>query len=36
MISHYGLEKLYHALKCGNCTRLVKIKNKLKIGYFYK
>ena len=20
----------------GNCTRLLKIKNKLKIGYFYK
>ena len=32
-------EPLYHALqlsKYGNCTRMLKIKNKLKIGYFYK
>ena len=29
-------EPLYHALQYGNCTRLLKIKNKLKIGCFYK
>ena len=29
-------EPLYHALKYGNFTRLLKIKNKLKIGCFYK
>ena len=30
-------EPLYHALQTdGNCTRPLKIKNKLKIGCFYK
>ena len=30
-------EPLYHALQTdGNCTRPLKIKNKLKIGSFYK